>query len=286
MTDEILVVGDLMVDVVVRTQGRIHHGSDTASSIEILGGGSAANTACWLAATGRPVTLVAAVGDDQLGHAALVELERAGVTFAGHIDPARPTGTCVVLVDETGERTMLPDRGANDALRVDVVQAALASTPTWLHLSGYALLGRDSHPAAMAALTGATRLAVPWSVDAGSAAPLRAIGPSRFLRWVHGCDVLFANDAELTVLGGAAHALAAVTEVVAKHGAAGSSWTDGTRSTSAPAPAVEVVSAVGAGDAFGAGYLDARLSGAAPADALEAGGQLAARVLTTPGARP
>jgi len=80
MSDDVLVVGDLNVDVVVRHEGPLHHGSDTPSTIEMLGGGSAANTACWLASTGRPVRLVAAVGDDALGRAALADLERAGVT--------------------------------------------------------------------------------------------------------------------------------------------------------------------------------------------------------------
>lgn len=286
VTDEVLVVGDLMVDVVVRPDGPLQHGSDTPSAITMSGGGSAANTACWLAATGRPVRLVAAVGDDSLGRAARLELEAAGVTFAGHVVPDRPTGTCVVLVDPTGERTMLPDRGANDALRADVVAAALDVVPAWLHVSGYALLGTDSHPAAATALAAADRLAVPWSVDAASAAPLRQVGLGRFLGWIRGCSVLFANDDELAALGGPARVLGVAGELVAKHGPRGASWSDGQRTVARPAPEVEVVATVGAGDAFDAGYLDARLAGASPANALDAGARLAARAIAQLGARP
>ena len=186
----------------------------------MLGGGSAANTACWLAATGRTVRLVAAVGDDAFGRAALGQLEQAGVGFAGQIVQGVATGTCVVLLDETGERTMLPDRGANDALQPDVVEAALATGAAWLHLSGYALLGERSQPAAIAAVHAARAGRIPWSVDAASAAPLRAVGPDRFLSWIDGCDLLFANDDELAALGGEARARVAAREVVTKHGPA------------------------------------------------------------------
>src|SRR3546814_13678377 len=81
-----------------------------------MGGGAAANTASWLAAAGTPVRLVGAVGDDLLGRGALEDLEATGVELAVTIDHGPSTGSCVVIVHSSGERTMLPDRGANDGL--------------------------------------------------------------------------------------------------------------------------------------------------------------------------
>ena len=282
----VVVVGDLMVDVVVVPEGPLAPGSDTPSQVESMGGGSAANTACWLASLGIDVSLVAAVGDDELGRAALEALDHLGVAFAGTVDPKLPTGSCVVLIDHEGQRTMLPGRGANDALSPDAVDAAVRSGPDWLHLSGYALLGEGSHPAAQRALGAARERQVPWSVDAASAAPLRARGPSRFLRWIDGADVLFANDDELHELGGVRATLGSAHEVVAKLGHAGASWTDGDRSESSPAASATVVDTVGAGDAFDAGFLAARLDGADPAAALHAGTLAAARAVSQRGARP
>jgi sugar/nucleoside kinase (ribokinase family) len=282
----VVVIGDLMVDVVVTPDGAAARGSDTPSRVEVLGGGSAANTACWLASLGVPVALVAAVGDDALGRVALEQIEAAGVEFCGHVEPGCATGTCAVLLDESGERTMFPDRGANDALSPIAVEEALVTPPDWLHLSGYALLGSGSHPAAQTAMAAAARARMPWSVDAASAAPLRAAGPNRFLRWIGGCEVVFANDDELEALGGVRAVLASSAEVVAKHGASGASWTDGSRSASAPAASTTVLDTTGAGDAFDAGFLAARLDGSDAAGALHAGASLASRAVAQRGARP
>jgi sugar/nucleoside kinase (ribokinase family) len=283
---QVVVVGDVMVDVVVVPEGPLTSGSDTPSEVRSMGGGSAANTACWLASLGVDVALVAAVGDDELGRAALAALSTQGVAFAGTVDPKLPTGSCVVLVDPDGQRSMLPDRGANDALSPEAAEAAIQADPSWLHLSGYALFGEGSHPAAQASLAAARRQRVPWSVDAASSAPIRATGPSRFLSWIHGATLLFANDDELDRLGGASATLGSTREVVVKLGPAGASWTDGTRSESSPAATAAVVDTIGAGDAFDAGFLAARLGGADPAACLHGGVLAAARAVSQRGARP
>lgn len=286
MSGDVLVIGDLMVDVVVVPAGPLRHGSDTPASVRSIGGGSGANTACWLASLGRSVRLAAAVGDDAMGRGAVAQLEAAGVTFVGTVDPARPTGSCVVLVDADGERTMLPDRGANDALPVATVEAAVADRPAWLHLSGYTLLDDGSRPAALAAITAAAASEVPVSVDASSAAPLRDVGGERFLGWIAGARVLFANDDELAALGGLAAASRCADVVVAKHGPAGSSWHEGDKTWHAPATPVVVVDTVGAGDALDAAVIDAILRGARAGSALGAGSLVAAHAVAKAGARP
>jgi sugar/nucleoside kinase (ribokinase family) len=284
--DDVLVIGDVMVDVVVVPSGPLQHGSDTPSRIRSMGGGSAANTACWLATLGQPVRLAGAVGDDAMGRGAVSELESAGVRFVGTRLAGAPTGACVVLIDADGERTMLPDRGANDALPADVPLAALAERPAWLHLSGYTLLDDGSRPAALAALAAAQAAGIPTSVDASSASPLLTVGGARFLDWVVGTTVLFANDDELATLDGADACLRRVTAVVAKHGPAGSSWVDRTGSWAVPAVPATVVDTVGAGDALDAGVIAAVLAGAGPQDALAQAAVVAARAVHTAGARP
>ena len=83
------------------------------------------------------------VGEDQVD----AEIDRLRVAR----DAQRPTGTCVVLVAPGGERTMLPDPGANDALSIDdLPDDAFAGGV--LHVSGYALLRHGSRAAALTAI--------------------------------------------------------------------------------------------------------------------------------------
>jgi ribokinase len=284
---EILVVGDVMVDVVAVPHGPLQHGSDTPASTRVLGGGSAANTACWLGHLGRPVRLVVAVGDDSAGRAAVADVEVHGAAVEAWIDPHAATGTCVALVDPDGERTMLPDRGANDVLPPDHVESVLAARPpAWLHLSGYALLGEGSRPAGLAAIRAARSTGTPFSVDAASAAPLREVGAEAFLDWMAGAALLFANDDELVALGGEVAVLRVVSALVAKHGSRGATWTDGGDRHERPAVATAVVDTVGAGDAFDAGYLAGVLSEADPLGCLRSASDAAAQAVSRMGARP
>lgn len=277
----IVVLGDLMTDVVVRLREPVAPGSDAAASTVLRGGGSAANLACWLAAAGHAVTFVGRVGADDLGAARVTELAAYGVRPVVAIDPQRPTGTCVVLVGRDGERTMLPDRGANLALGpADVPETELRAA-AHLHVSGYALLDPGPRAPARQALTLARRAGVPTSVDASSAAPLQAVGAQRFAGWA-AAGLLFANAAEAGLLE-----LAGWPDVVVKRGAAGAEWWHrGRRVARVPAEPAVVVDTTGAGDAFAAGVLAARLGGRGRAAALAEGARLAAACVSRPGGRP
>lgn len=282
----ILVVGDLMVDVVTAHRGAIARGTDTAASIRLAGGGSAANTACWLASLGERPQLLAARGDDALGQLAADALIAAGVAHLGPVLEGVATGTCVVLVDETGERSMLPDRGANDRLPLAAVVSGLDPMPGWVHVSGYAVLHEGSRNAGRAALSAGLAGGAVVSVDAASAAPIRAVGAEAFLSWIDGAHLLLANDDELTALGGLPAVLARVGAVAVKHGSAGATWTDGIATESVDGLPVDVIDTTGAGDAFAAGWIAATRSGAPPAAALAEAVRVGATAVTVAGARP
>jgi ribokinase len=314
----IVVVGDVATDVLavlpvpLAGGAALATGTDTWARIGLTAGGSAANTAAWLATTGLPVTLVAAVGGDGAGTERLAELAAAGVDCRVRRHAGVGTGAVIVLSDP-GERTMLCDRGANRLLAADQVDGALTALPdaAHLHLSGYPLFDASSRPAARHALA------------AARAAGLAEVGPTAFLTWITGTDLLIANLDEATVLtnqataphqtagagpaamaggagvagvdfaGGAEGVARRLVEVagvgvgvVVKLGADGAVWADRGRTVRADAHPVTAVDPTGAGDAFAAGLLAAWLTGAGPAAALDAGAALGARAVTTLGARP
>jgi len=294
-TVRVVCVGDLMTDVVALASGPVADGSDTRAQVRVVGGGAAANTAAWLAATGHPVTYVGRVGDDVLGKAAVGDLLAHGVDARVTVDRRRPTGVCVVVVTPDGQRSMLPDPGANAGLEPDDLPTALMRAPGHLHLSGYALLTEGSRRAAIAALERGRAAGMTVSVDPASAAPLRAVGPDRVLDWLAGVDLLLPNEDEACLLAGRADAQAAgaaltarFPEVVVKRGAAGATWfgAGGGGAVHVDAVPVDATDTTGAGDAFAAGFLPGWLAGRPAVEALSAGCALAARVVVRPGARP
>jgi ribokinase len=272
-----VVVGDLMVDVVARMAGPLAVGSDTPAAVTYRPGGAGANVAAWLAVCDVPVALVARAGDDAAGRSAVEKLRGHGVDVSSvALDPERATGTCVVLVAPDGERSMLPDPGANAGLSPDDLPELARGAH--LHLAGYTLL-RDGSPrdAALEALRRARAAGTTISLDPSSAAPLRAFGPARFLDLAGPVDLLLPNRDEADVLGSLA---SRAREVVVTIGAGGARWTDGTRTVEAPAIGDgPVPDTTGAGDAFTAGFLAAWLAAAPPEDALRTGNTLAARAL-------
>ena len=285
-------LGDVMVDVVARLAGPVAPGSDSEASVSFGGGGSAANVAAWLAFAGRPATFVGRVGDDEPGAAAAAALRASGVDARLTVDASRPTGTCVVLVSPGGERSMLPDPGANAALAPEDLPDSVLVAGGHLHLTGYSLVRSGPRAAALSAIERAVAAGMSISVDPSSSALLTPA----FLDLLEGVGLLLPNAEEaaaLTGAGGLASALDALTErfpeVVVKLGAEGAVWTDGSDEVRAPAapPATSaVVDTTGAGDAFAAGLLAARLGGAAPAEGLAAACALAAQAVATLGARP
>jgi sugar/nucleoside kinase (ribokinase family) len=290
----VVVIGDVMVDVVVVPLGPFNRGSDTPSRVVVSPGGSAANQAVALAAAGAMVHLVAAVGDDEFGRAAAGALATTAVEAHLQVCPGERTGVVVALIDASGERSMLTDRGANLRLGIDALDPTLFVAGRHLHLSGYELLDEATRPVGLAALELAAASGMTRSVDPCSAGPLAAVGPAAFLSWTAGIEWCCANLDEGRALTGATHpddVLAALRphyrEAVVTLGAEGALFS-GPRTDRlyCSADQVEVVDTTGAGDAFTGTFLARRLSGDGPEPALRAGLAAAAAVVVAPGARP
>jgi sugar/nucleoside kinase (ribokinase family) len=289
----VVVVGDIMVDVVVMPLGPFNRGSDTPSKVVVSPGGSAANQAVALAAAGAEVHLVAAVGDDEPGRAAAGALAATGAQLHLQVRRGQRTGVVVALVDASGERSMLTDRGANLQLGTDALDPVLFVAGRHLHLSGYELLDEATRPVGLAALQLAAAAGMTRSVDPCSAGPLAAVGADAFVSWTEGIEWCCANLDEGRALTGATHpddVMAALRahyrEVVVTLGAEGALLSGpGDDRLHCSADEAEVADTTGAGDAFTGTFLARRLSGDGAEQALRAGLAAAARVVAEPGAR-
>jgi sugar/nucleoside kinase (ribokinase family) len=113
----------------------------------------------------------------------------------------------------------------------------------------------------------------------------RSTPAGRFGEWLALTDHALFNEEEVAALAdgnsiGDVASLLGGTLVV-KRGATGALALQGGVATDVPAPAVEVVDTVGAGDAFNAGYLVGMVRGRPVANALALGVAVASRAVST-----
>ncbi|MCY7413059.1 MAG: PfkB family carbohydrate kinase [Salinibacterium sp.] len=289
MGDRIICFGDLIDDVVVVPSGPIRADTDTPSSIRFRAGGSAANTAAWLAELGAAVDYVGVAGaNDVARHSGLL----AGVT--AHIAPSHslPTGTIVVMVD--GERrSMLTERGANAALDPIAVTDAMLAEAAVLHLTGHTLLN-DAGAAGITELIARARTAgVAVSVDPGSAGFVADYGVDAFLAAIAGASILLPSLEEGSLLTGLAvpEAIAAKLAesfdlVALTLGLDGVIVAFGETVERISASHATIVDPTGAGDAFTAGFLADWVRAHDPIAAGMCGVLVGARAVETIGGRP
>lgn len=254
-----------MLDVVLAPARPLASGTDVPGRVLLRQGGSAANTARWLARLGARATLVTAVGRDREGRALVDALRRDGVDVKAARAADVPTGRVGVLVDPTGERSFVADRGAADRIEPSRLRPAWFDRLDAVHMPIYSLLGEPLGRAGRGAIELARRAGVPLSLDLSSIGPLMARGRQHARQLLRDSRpaLLFATAAEAEALLGKGRALddllAFAPAALIKRGPAGSVvLVDGPAGPDQFAVAtrsIDTSDTTGAGDAFDAGAL-------------------------------
>ncbi|HWV20783.1 MAG TPA: sugar kinase [Devosia sp.] len=293
MSKRVLVVGDVMTDVIVKPEGPIVLGSDRRAAIESRAGGSGANQAVWLGAAGADVVFAARVGlVDKASHEGHFRLRGVTPVLAG--DPVLGSGVLVTLLDPSGERSFLTDRGANLNLSAEDLPDSLLDETGLVLVSGYSFFAPGPRAAVQSLLGRARQRQIPIAIDPASIGFLQEVGPQTFLAWVGQADWLFANDSEAEMLAGLAgfeeqiRVLGAqFKRVVIKRGQFGAA-VGGAHGLdfSKAAPVVKVVDSTGAGDAFAAGFIAALIEDLPVEECLERGIANGARAVQFVGGQP
>ena len=173
---KICIIGDINVDVITLLSGPLQKNTDTTSVNAITLGGSTCNVAVWLTHLGVAVDLVGAIGEDVLGTWVITQLQAFGVSDENIRTIAQNrTGTCVILVDETGARSMMPDFGANLVQGVDQGIEKLIQESDIVVMSAYTFLRPESRKFALDILECVENSSARMVIDAAS----RAIASSR-----------------------------------------------------------------------------------------------------------
>jgi sugar/nucleoside kinase (ribokinase family) len=260
-------LGDLVVDIVVTASGPLARGSDRAGTVVFREGGSAANTARWVARCGGEAVFIGAVGRDEWADRLGAVLAEAGVE-AHLVTRNAPTARIVVLVEADGERSFVTDRGAADLLAPDDLRRGWFRgrarvrwrQPSALHLPGYSLYAEPLAATSRRAVELARASGALVSVDLASRQPILDLGPDEAWSRIAAVapELLFGNIAEVeAILDGRDHAalLDLAPLVVVKDGARGATILHRDGVIEVPTTAVAAGDTTGAGDAFAAGFL-------------------------------
>ena len=287
------VIGDVVQDVVVWQLEPQRRATDTKSEIVMRRGGSAANVAAF-AGPRYPTRFIGCVGDDLGGHVLRQELDGHGVDVRLQMDRSASTGMIVLLIDELGERTMFPSRGANGRL-VDIDPAWLEDLEI-LHVTAYSFESGSTADAVLDAVARQHERGGLVSLDLSSTGLIRHYGVAAFVDLVQRCrpDFISANEDECEILdlaeggrpGAGLDRFPGVVLLARRGKEATTVMKGGQVVVTVPVDPVEDVrDLTGAGDAFNAGFLTSYLkSGGDLVHSAEAGHALAARVLRSPGA--
>ncbi|MEB3366897.1 sugar kinase [Saccharopolyspora sp. S2-29] len=260
---------------------------EEAPAFTLSAGGAESNVAVHLASLGHRVRWASRVGDDPLGRRVVGSIAAAGVdTGLVEVRSDAPTGVYFKDPGPDGTRVHYYRAGSaastmdQDFLADEVIDAARV-----LHISGITpALSESCDRLIRRLLTRPRRAPISFDVNhrpalwsARQAAPVLA-------ELAQLADVVFVGLDEAAALWGVKTAEdvrklldSPVTVVVKDGGEAAHAL--GERSTVVPAPSVEVVEPVGAGDAFAAGFLSGVLRGEDDQRCLRRGHLLAAHSL-------
>ncbi|QYC41197.1 2-dehydro-3-deoxygluconokinase [Nonomuraea coxensis DSM 45129] len=232
--------------------------------LRVLPGGGPANTAVALARLGTPARFLGRVSRDVFGGLFRGHLTSSGVDLSGCVEAAEPSTLAVAALDADGRAgyTFYAEGAADWQWSRDELAPARLGAAACLHTGSLALV-RAPGRAAIEEFARAASAHATISVDPNVRPSLAAKDDYQVARWCAWADILRLSDDDLDVLLPGVppeHACdtwheAGARLVVVTRGAAGALVSlDGERAT-VPAPEVEVVDTVGAGDSFTAGLL-------------------------------
>ncbi len=247
-------------------------------------GGVAANVACGLARLGRSVATYSCIGGDEIGRYIMHELDRIGVAtdLLTTYPDAKTDLSAIIVVMETGERTIFHNRDANERL---VVESSRLKGAEWLFVSA---LNGDWHANLLAIREAKKQYGQKLALNPGQH-NIREDAKYIF-EMLPEVDVLLLNKDEAIELlmqssprptDDELNDEAFLLRSLARHGVKMIGMTDGKRGAwgydgtelwYCPIHTrTTVVDSTGAGDAFGSGFFGAHLAGRTLPEALACG---------------
>jgi fructokinase len=255
----IVVAGEALVDLVLEREG---------TTTRHLGGGSY-NAARTIGRLGLAPVFLGRISSDVHGRALRAGLAQSDVRLDGVVDTDDPTTFALVELDHDGAASyrFYADGTSIAGLLPDQARAAMPPLAAALHVGGLGLVfePQASAIAALAREAPPTTLVMLDPNCRPGAAPYPAVHRERLRELLSRVDVVKASEEDLAYLEPDQPALQTARELLERgpavvlmtQGSHGATVISHSGHVAVPAPPVNVVDTIGAGDAFGGGWLAA-----------------------------
>lgn len=165
-------------------------------------GGSAANTIMAIAQFGGKTAYAGKVASDELGDFFLKDMRDVGVTIEVAQAGEGPTGTCVVLITEDAQRTMLTNLGVSATVCESDIDEEEIRQSKFVYVEGYLLTGETTKAAAYRAIELAKKHGVRVAFTASDPFLVNMIR-DEIMSLIEGpVDLFFCNEEEARSLTG------------------------------------------------------------------------------------
>lgn len=286
--EKILVVGSLNMDLVTKVKITPKVGETVSGvGLEMVPGGKGANQAIALGKLGAYVEMIGAVGLDDNGDILKKNLKLMSVQYE-HIKTIndKPTGVALIMVNDTGDNSIVVIPGANSELQASDVK------DSWFKDVEMVICQLEIPIKTVeAVLKTAKRLGVKTVLNP---APAQSLS-NELLKYV---DLLIPNETEFESITGISLEtdedlikgynvikFLGIKEIIVTLGSKGASYYNGHELLYVNAKKVKAIDTTAAGDSFIAGVCDGLTRGLNMQEALELGTKVAAITVTRFGAQ-
>ena len=262
-----------------------------AEDIKTAPGGSAANTVHGICSLGGTAGLCGKVADDPLGAFYISRMATCGVEFNSTPGPG-VTGSCVVLISDDAQRTMLTCLGTSSEIAYCDAREDLLSNSNYLYLEGYLFDSPLATETMLRAIDTARKNNVKVALTASDSFCVQR-HKEIMLKLLHGAiDLLFANAQEAHALSDtetiddALRVLSGMCKNIAlTDGAHGSVLQFAENRLEVEPFMISAIDTTGAGDAYAAGLLYGITNGYSLADSGRIASFYSSRIVSQLGPR-
>jgi len=232
-----------------------------AGKLQTAAGGTAANTMYGISQLGGRTGFCGKVADDELGALYAEHMKQSNVIFKETTGQGI-TGTCVVLISEDAQRTMLTCLGVSGEIDYEDIDEELLKHSRYIYLEGFLFESECAAQTMLRAVATAKKYDVKIALTISDATCIDQHGDMLIQFIKNDVDLLFANTGEARALSGADNNDAALQVlsgwcegVAVTEGKHGSMISFNGEITRIAPNRVSAIDTTGAGDAYAAGLL-------------------------------